>query len=105
MDAERLGNGGDNGLGIEDGREVDEPYPVLEVRERLGCHLQASLFFPVPPGPVSVSSRTPSSIRRLTSDTCSSRPMNFVSWRGRLFGRTSSPRIGGNSDGSPGTTS
>ena len=59
-----------------------------------------SRVFPVPPGPVIVSSRVVSN-RRLASASSSSRPTKVVSWVGRLFGRVSGVRSFGNSEGSP----
>ena len=64
----------------------------------------ASRVLPIPPGPVSVTSRV--STRRSSCRPCSSsrsRPISAVGCAGRLFGRASSVFSGGNSLGSPGT--
>ena len=57
---------------------------------------------PVPPGPVSVSSRVRD--RRATAADTSSRPTNDVSCWGRLLGVASSDRSGGKSRSSPGAS-
>ena len=62
-----------------------------------------SRVLPVPPGPVRVSSRVVAS-RPAASSSSASRPTNVVSCVGRLFGRASSVRSGGNSTGSPSAT-
>ena len=62
-----------------------------------------SRVLPVPPGPVRVSSRVGASSRAAASSSAS-RPTNVVSWVGRLFGRASSERSGGKSDGRPSAT-
>ena len=59
-----------------------------------------SRVLPVPPGPVSVSSRVVAS-RPAAASSSASRPMNVVSWVGRLFGRASSDRRAGKSAGRP----
>ena len=62
----------------------------------------ASRVLPVPPGPVSVSSRTSS--RRSSSATAASsrsRPISGVGWTGRFVGRFSSVRSAGNSFAQP----
>ena len=56
--------------------------------------------FPVPPGPVSDSSRVPRSSSPASASS-RSRPTNVVSWVGRLFGRASSDRKGGKVSGRP----
>lgn len=55
-------------------------------------------FFPPPPAPVSVRSRTSAS-RRSTCASSASRPMNDVSWAGRLLATRSSDCSGGNALG------
>ena len=57
---------------------------------------------PVPPGPVSVSSRVRDS--RATAAATSSRPTNEVSCWGRLLGVASSDRSGGKSRSRPGAS-
>ena len=59
---------------------------------------------PCRPGPVRVSRRVLAA-GPAASASSSSRPTNVVSWVGRLFGRASSERSGGNSDRRPSTTS
>ena len=61
----------------------------------------ARRVLPVPPGPVSVSSRVASRSRR-TSACSRSRPTKLVSCRGRLCGSASSVRSDGNSAGRSG---
>ena len=66
----------------------------------------ASLVFPDPPGPVSVTRRRDST-RARTSLRSRSRPMNADSWAGRLFGRAGLPsaRSGGKPAGKPAASS
>ena len=62
-----------------------------------------SLVLPVPPGPVSVTSRTSSRLSspcRVPTSRC--RPINGVGWIGKLCGRAFSETSGGNSDGRSG---
>ena len=61
----------------------------------------ARRVLPAPPVPTSVSKDVAAS-SRLTSAISCSRPTKLVSWRGRLFGSTSSERSGGNSAGRSG---
>ena len=61
---------------------------------------RASRDLPDPPGPVRVSSRVWSRSRS-TSAISDSRPTNELSWTGRLPGRASRVRGGGNSSGRP----
>ncbi len=63
----------------------------------------ARRVLPLPPGPVSVSSRLVS-MRRLASSIRRSRPMNVVSCRGRLPGPIARDRRAGNAAGKSGTT-
>ena len=62
----------------------------------------ASRVFPVPPGPVSVTTRTSARRRSsTTSATSRSRPTRGVDCTGRFVGRFSSVRSGGNRSGDP----
>ena len=69
-------------------------------RRRRAASCSDSRVLPVPPGPVSVRSRVVAS-SSAASASSASRPTNVVSWVGRLFGRASSVRSGGKSDGRP----
>ena len=64
----------------------------------------ASRVLPVPPGPVSVTSRELATSVRVSSSS-RSRPTNEVSSTGRLLGRASIERIGGKSPGRPSMSS
>ena len=69
------------------------PSVNSETDSAASCRLKRVL--PVPPGPVSVSSRVVAS-RRLASATSRARPTKLVSWVGRLFGVASRERSAGN---------
>ena len=71
---------------------------------RLAATWSARRVLPVPPGPVSVTSRVLARSARISSSS-RSRPTNDVSSIGRLLGRASSERIGGKSAGRPSITS
>ena len=71
---------------------------------RLAATWSARRVLPVPPGPVSVTSRVLARSARISSSS-RSRPTNDDSSIGRLLGRASSERIGGKSAGRPSITS
>ena len=80
---ERPGDGGRHEARIGDRTEVDEVHAVGEVVEQLSRDPWCRRVFPVPPGPVSVMSRT--SRRRSTSAaTARSRPTNDVRSRWKV---------------------
>ena len=92
-------------VGIADGLEGHEPDAVRDTRRRRSRRPGATgASCRSRPGPVNVSRRVRDS-RSAASATSRSRPTNVVSWVGRLFGRASSDRSGGKSDGRPSTTS
>ena len=78
--------------------------PSAKASEASAATCSDRRVFPVPPGPVSVTSRCSASSRPAAA-TSPSRPTNDVSWVGRLTRRPSSERIGGNSVRSPSATS
>ena len=66
---------------------------------------KARRVLPMPPGPVTVTSRTLSRRSHATSAAnCSSRPRSGVGWMGRLWRWASSVLSGGKSAGKPGST-
>ena len=91
---------------VVDRLERDEERPVGEVagRPRAASSI-AKRVLPIPPGPVTVSSRAVPS-RRRASASSRSRPTNVVTGRSAgCSGRASSVRSGGKSVGSPSMTS
>ena len=85
---------------VADRLERDEEDPSGKSSAARAASWSDSLVLPVPPGPVSVSSRV-SARKRAASSSSASRPMKVVSCVGRLFGRASSVRRAGNSLGRP----
>ena len=74
LGAERLGDRLRDERGVAERREADPEDARLEARDELAAASIASRVLPVPPGPVSVTSRAPSSIRASTSASSRSRP-------------------------------
>ena len=91
---------GATSIGSRIGSRGTKKTPSGKSSEARAANWSDSRVLPVPPGPVSVSRRVVVS-RRAASASSSSRPMNVVSWVGRLFGRASSERSGGNVACSP----
>ena len=90
--------------GLADRLERDEEDAVRDSRSAaLAATWSDSRVLPVPPGPVSVTSRFAASSAPASASS-RSRPTNDVSCVGRLFGRASSERSGGNSIRSPSAT-
>ena len=87
-------------IGSRTGLERDEEDPVRELLGRVRGDLERQPRLAGPAGPVRVTSRLAAS-RAPASASSRSRPTNDVSCVGRLFGRASSERSGGNSAASP----
>ena len=66
---------------------------------------KARRVLPLPPGPVRVTRRVRAPAGAATAASSRSRPTKLVSCRGRLLGRASRVRRGGNSSGRPGAVS
>ena len=92
---------GDQAPGPRSGRAARRRRRRRNRRSTSAASCRLRRVLPVPPGPVSVSSRVVAS-RRLASATSRARPTKLVSWVGRLFGAASSERSAGNSEARPG---